>query len=456
MSSRTYDERDLVAFLDHQAGSGAVPDFVETLLARTARTPQRRALGLLERLIPMDTAVSTGAAFGRRVPVRALLLGTLLVLALIGGALFLVGSRPHVPPPFGPAVNGLVAYVSYAHDTTSTPELAFTQPYGDIVLRDPVSGTERTLVGGPTLDGDPVFSLDGTRIAFVRSESDGQSLYVVPAAGGEAVRLTPVPLDGVRDPAWSPDGRSIAFTSIQDRYSQLWMARADGSGAEPVKLDQRLSVALPHWRPPDGREILLVGSTQPGFMTGAAYQDMWGQPDSATARGVDLYTVHPDGSDLHLLTTATGSGFDLGHAEWAKNGDAIVTQRQLPGTYGYQRVVILAPDGSDVVAIQPTSGIETLAPVTSPDGTRIAYADLTSSENWTLRIADVDGGGPALASDATFRGGAATYRWSPDGTTVIVTHHYWMKTYLVDAKTGKMREAAWQNPGYPTWQRLAE
>src|SRR5262245_13308399 len=292
MNSRTYDEHDLVAFLDHQAGSGAVPDYVESLLVRTARTPQRRALRLLERLIPMDTAVSTGAAFGRWVPVRALVLAALLVLAVVAGALLLAGSQQRVPAPFGPAANGLVAYVTYVHDNASQAPLEFTQPYGDIVVRDPVTGVERTLVGGPTLDGDPVFSLDGTRVAFVRSSPDGQSLYVVPAAGGEPVRLTPRPLEGgVRDPAWSPGGQSIAFTSVKDRYAQLWMARADGSGAEPVKLDQKLSVALPHWRPPDGREILLVGSTQADFMTGVSYQDVWGQDAAQSYRDVDLYTV---------------------------------------------------------------------------------------------------------------------------------------------------------------------
>jgi Tol biopolymer transport system component len=455
MNARTYDERDLVAFLDH-TGTGPVPEYIDSLLAQTARTPQRTVLPLLERLIPMDAAVSSTASFRRRVPVRALALGALLILALVGGALFLVGSRPRVPPPFGPAANGLVAYVSYAPDPTAQAPLEFTQPYGDIVVRDPVTGVERTLVDGPTRDGDPVFSLDGTRVAFVRSESEGQSLYVVPAAGGEPVRLTPRPLESVRDPAWSPDGRSIAFTSVQDRYADLWMARTDGSGAERVKLSQKLSVALPHWRPPDGREILLLGSTQAGFMTGASYQDEWGQSDAPTVREVDLYTVRPDGSELHLLTTSAGSGYDFGHAEWAKNGDAIVTQRQMPDTLGYQRVVILAPDGSEVTTIEPTTGIETAAPVVSPDGTRIAYADLTSSENWTLRIADVGGAGPTLSTEATFLGGAATYRWSPDGKTIIVTHHYWIETHLVDTATGAMREAPWLNPGYPTWQRLAE
>lgn len=455
MSARTYDERDLVAFLDH-SGTGPVPEYIDDLLAQTARMPQRHALPFLERFIPMDTAFSTRASLPGWVPVRALVLATLLILALALGALLLVGSRPRIPPPFGPAANGLVAYVSYVPDATKQVELEFTQPYGDIVVRDPVTNAERTLVGGPPLDGDPVFSLDGTSVAFVRTEPAGQSLYVVPVAGGEPVLLTPRPLAGVRDPAWSPDGRTIAFTSVQDRYARLWIARTDGSGASPVELEQQLSVALPHWRPPDGREILLTGSSLPGFMTGASYQDVWGNDNGSTASGVALYAVRPDGSGLRQVTTFPAGSNDLAHSAWARSGQVIVTQGQQAGTMGYLRVLTLTPDGVTLDAIEPTTGVETTAPVVSPDGERVAYADMKASEEWTLRIAAIDGKGAPLETQATFRGGAATYRWSPDGKTIIVTHHYWMQTYLVDATTGEMSETPWQNPGYPTWQRLAE
>ncbi len=69
--------------------------------------------------------------------------------------------------------------------------------------------------------------------------------------------------------------------------------------------------------------------------------------------------------------------------------------------------------------------------------------------------APLDGSGPDVPSDHEFAGLAASLHWSPDGQTIIVNHHFYPGTWLIDADRGATRQASWTDPGYTAWQRLA-
>lgn len=100
------------------------------------------------------------------------------------------------------------------------------------------SGSAQQLTQGPS-DAAPTWSPDGTLLAFLRAQDDGPAqLWLLPSEGGEAERLTDLPL-GAGVPAWSSDGSRLAFTAPVD------LAAGDGEtgderarrAAEPVVID---------------------------------------------------------------------------------------------------------------------------------------------------------------------------------------------------------------------------
>lgn len=84
-----------------------------------------------------------------------------------------------------------------------------------IMMRDVETGETAPFTNG-TRDSNPRFSPDGRYLAFVRpDDKDRPQLWTMPTGGGEASKLTDVP-GGITDVAWSPDSRSLAFVSDVD------------------------------------------------------------------------------------------------------------------------------------------------------------------------------------------------------------------------------------------------
>ena len=111
-------------------------------------------------------------------------------------------------------------------------------------------------------------------VQHVTAAADGRTafsalgrIWIAEAAGGPVRRLTTTPRAREYTPAWSPDGRWVAFVTWDEQGGALWKARADGRSA-PV----RLSSAPAFWYGPrwsdDGRRIVAI--TAPLMSTQAA------------------------------------------------------------------------------------------------------------------------------------------------------------------------------------------
>jgi TolB protein len=107
----------------------------------------------------------------------------------------------------------------------------------------------------PAFDGDPAWSPDGKRIAFTSERDGDREVYVMNADGTNPVRLTTT-AGFDENPSWSPNGTRIAFDSMRDGNLEIYVMNVDGSGVVRVT-DHPAIDAIPAWSP-DGKRIVFV------------------------------------------------------------------------------------------------------------------------------------------------------------------------------------------------------
>ena len=120
------------------------------------------------------------------------------------------------------------------------------------------------------LEGDdaaPAWSPDGEKIAFSSLRDGDTNIYVMDIDGGNQTRLTDDPANDKR-PAWSPDGEEIAFvssrqTGFESGLDRIWIMDSDGMNQHALTINPGQSVedTTPSWSP---------GGTQIAFQSGAA------------------------------------------------------------------------------------------------------------------------------------------------------------------------------------------
>jgi Tol biopolymer transport system component len=424
MTSERRFEQDLPDLLA-QVGLGPTPDYRDFVVQQTARMSQRPAWTFPERWLPM-TAL-TQAVAPPRFPWRYAAIGALLILALVGAALLAGSVVPHVPAPFGPAKNGLIAY----------------DDGGDIYTVDPVTGSSTAIVRGPTTDAAPVWSLDGMHLAFRRSEINisGLHLYVAKADGRDLRQVAPEPIDATSTYAFSPDGREIAYTLGSDSGRALWIAPTNGDGA-PRRLDLGTTVGLFSYLPPDGTEIVFTDGGTPE--TGSAIYAI----DVASGHvrrilaaipgvGRDVLAVSPDGTRLAFATAATDT------------------------TRNTYMVHVVGIEGSNEVTLpMPPGATFEDAPVWSNDGTRLAVTRGydTRDQDMALAAVPADGSSPGVETDHGLTGCCeTTSEWSPDDSFVLTEPVFDSnkaeQQLLWDPNTGVVTHPTWLGKSKPAWQR---
>jgi hypothetical protein len=223
---------------DRAQGPSAEPVLARVLSITTGMRP-RPAWRTRERWLP--TRAGTGAGPILR-PAAILVLIALLVIAAV--AILAVGSGRRLPPPFGLAAPGDVAFIADGHVWTAN---------GD------GSGLHQVTFD-PRTDGFPTFSRDGTRIAFKRlpvpnSKSDWQAwgdIVVANVDGGHPIVLdrdvhSPSPM------SWSADGRFVMpsgsprlrLLSPPPQLSRARHSQPAGSTPAPSRSRSTSSIRVP-------------------------------------------------------------------------------------------------------------------------------------------------------------------------------------------------------------------
>jgi dipeptidyl aminopeptidase/acylaminoacyl peptidase len=409
-------ERELTVWFDETAMPRR-PDYTTEIIQATAALPQRRWM-TIERWFPMNVVEFRRRTFPPFPWRTAAVLVALIVLLLAG--LVYVGSQPRLPPPFGLAGNGLVAY---AKD-------------GDILTVDPTTGVRNWITAGDDVDALPRWSPDGTRLAFLRGPSTadrneiaGTPRRVVIVDRERNVLAEGVPLGGV-DPdafAWSPDGRYIAVGGMG-----LYVVDTADGGVR--SLDVAYTGLDFYWRPGHPTEILFRGETAEG--SGLVLVDV-DRPGSARLVAADAdHYLRPNG--------------------WTPDGRRIVFTRVDQGVDGSAPAETRILDVTTHAVVDIEAGYADI----SNDGKRIVAID----PDGRPCIASIDGGpcvaiaDSAHAYDGTFAGGTF---WAPDDGSIVATISADVpppsrRLLLLDPEgRGTGAPAPWMADGAESWQRVA-
>jgi TolB protein len=285
---------------------------------------------------------------------------------------------------------GLVASPAEATFAGENGRIAFRrflnveQTWGAVFTIRPSGSGERQITYPPQgfVDRNPDVSPDGQRIVFERegvdcgSECSYDEVFVVNTDGSGLTQLTHNPPGKVcgsggycnGSPAWSPNGRQIAFTRasgpvVDDLFEKvgIYVMNADGSRVRQVT--QKAQPALgqdsdPQWSP-DGRKIVFQRSN----VRSATPQD-----------GVALWIVNLVNGREHRVTPWDLRAGDT--PDWSPDGRRILFHSNVDGPPTVSaNLYTIRPDGTRLQQLTFAQGglIQYLGSSYSPDGTMITF-----------------------------------------------------------------------------------
>jgi Tol biopolymer transport system component len=428
-------ERDLPQILGDLA-TGPYPDYIDDVLATTAQRRQRAAWTFPERWLPM-VDIARQPVLAPRIPWRSISMAFVIVALLLAAIAVSVGTQPRLPPPFGLARNGLIAY----------------DAGGDIYTADPKTGVATAIVTGPETDGSPRYSPDGTHIVFERKIDGGLGqLHVMRSDGTdltpitEPLKLTLPILGEPWEPyAFSPDGRSVLIASLEGTKATISIAQSDGSGVR--RLDVGMYAYEPSFRPPDGAEILFVGN-----------------PGSA-GRAHGLYAIDVSSGVVRPIVEPS-SMFDLAGATWSPDGTRIAYWRWgETATAGIDaRVHVISADGTaDLELPAPPEAVWQAISSWSNDGSRLFLMRGYTPANDDVRPVVIPADGRSPGVELRYPGiidgqCCSNWEWAPDDSQILGTPTDGLgprEQVIIDPVTGETRPVPWTSTSDPTWQRLA-
>jgi len=314
-------------------------------------------------------------------------------------------------------------------------------------------------------------SRDGKWVAYAVSTPDMDAnrsvsnIWIVSTAGGDPIQVS----QGGRDnsPAWSADGKTLAFLSARDGNSQVYLLSMEGGEAK--KLTQLSTGAdLFHWSP-DGKTIAFTSSVYPDCKDDAcnAKRDEEKEKSKVKARIYDhLLYRHWDhwseGKRSHLFVVPAdgsaaprdlmpGANYDVPPEERGGASDLNFSpdSKEICFTAVTDKVEAISTNG-DLFLVPVTGGeakrITTQQgfdgnPVYSPDGRYIAYhAQLTpgyEADRWRMMLYDRQAGKSENLSEG-FDRSANELAWSPDSKTIyfLAENETLQPVYAMEARAG--------------------
>ena len=135
------------------------------------------------------------------------------------------------------AMTAIIALAVATGERTPANELVFTgyeSSYADLYLYDAARGLRHNLTRNAASDMSPVWSPDGSQLAFISNRDGGLHVYVMDADGGNLRRVTPQGY-AFDHPRWTPDGAQLVLFARTSGLPDVFTSDPDGSNFQKVE-----------------------------------------------------------------------------------------------------------------------------------------------------------------------------------------------------------------------------
>lgn len=265
-----------------------------------------------------------------------------------------------------------------------------------------------------TRETDPAPSPDGKWIVFSSDRKQWYQIYVMPAEGGEWRQLSFEP-DSTRSstPSWSPDGSSILFVSTRGKRYNVYSVPF--AGGEPRKMTNSDGGSRFAAYSPDGKKIAFYSNRE--------------RPTELY--GYNLYVMDAEGettpNSARKITNSMGSP---GHPVWSPDGTTLAyvaktyeadKQNTMEGNILFAKYHVWTMPSGGGAERQRTGGtingepVEETWPAWSPDGKWIAFSRMVGTTKRDIWVLEVSTGN---AYPLTNAGDCGKPTWSADGKSL--------------------------------------
>jgi dipeptidyl aminopeptidase/acylaminoacyl peptidase len=305
-------------------------------------------------------------------------------------------------------------------------------------------------------------SPDGRQVIYTKSElkkwSDNKrvsSVWIADADGKDHRQL--LGSDKDRAPAWSPDGRYIAFLSTRDQAengkdapgAQIWLLRTSGPGEATKLSDLKSAVRAIRWSDDSSRIVFTADEPQTDAQKderkniGDGIFVDEGPNGQGRASFSNLWTIEIADKQVRQLTTGQQVITDFAPSPRLEQVVYVSRPSNRRNQQNLAEVFILETASGRVTQLTRNDAPETSVAWT-PDGTHVSYV-APHDRTWELAqgnlyVQAASGGPPRLISGG-FTGDIARYFWHPTGQTLLVSATLRGRggLYEMDARTGRTR-----------------